>query len=171
MRCWRRLQGPNPYFHPYNWPSQGITSQHELDYRPSSEVLRNTSWTLVRDHPDLRGHQPDPTNRDRKEAVQLAFSVHLVLSRVDTRRLDRSKRTVISSTRSPRDLVPGLAETIRCFSERALICSPICAGLTTSEVRDIAAVMARIVLYRSVSGHPGRAADTPMSSKHSMEFD
>ncbi|MEP7202785.1 MAG: GYD domain-containing protein, partial [Ilumatobacteraceae bacterium] len=36
-----------------------------------------------KDHPDLRRHQPDPTHRDRKEAVQLAFSVHFVLFCVD----------------------------------------------------------------------------------------
>lgn len=31
----------------------------------------------------------------------------------------------------------GLAERVSCFGERALICSPTCAGLTTSEVRDM----------------------------------
>jgi len=30
-----------------------------------------TSWTWLTDHPDLRGHQPDPTPGHLQEAVQL----------------------------------------------------------------------------------------------------
>ena len=41
-------------------------------------VPRRTNDARCQDHPDLRRNQPDPTHRDRQEAVRLAFSVHLV---------------------------------------------------------------------------------------------
>jgi hypothetical protein len=87
----------------------GRTCQQAPDSSPCSAALSDTRRTTRPDHPDLRGHQPDPEHRDRKAPARVRSSVRQVpfCHREDP--ATAARRVEGASLRRPRRAGPALA--------------------------------------------------------------